>query len=122
FAHCCNDARLWRFAGCSGLPAFLPSSQLRTSLRRRSCPEKGSGMTDVATPTTERPTAEEPEWKPGRGPIDWLGGGRVCWSGGLAFIALALAIRIFQQFTAWSIGIDASSRDFGLYYRALFIA
>jgi hypothetical protein len=35
-------------------------------------------MTDVATPTAERPTAEEPEWKPGRGPIDWLGGWRVC--------------------------------------------
>ena len=79
-------------------------------------------MTDVATPTTERPTAEEPEWKPGRGPIDWMGGWRVCWIGSLAFIALALAIRIFQQFTAWSIGIDASSRDFGLYYRSLFIA
>ena len=79
-------------------------------------------MTDVATPTAERPTAEEPEWKPGRGPIDWMGGWRVCWIGSLAFLALAAAIRIFQQFTAWSIGIDASSSDFGLYYRSLFIA
>ena len=79
-------------------------------------------MTDVATPTAERPTAEEPEWKPGRGPIDWLGGWRVCWIGSLAFLGLAAAIRIFQQYTAWTIGIDASSRDFGLYYRSLFIA
>ena len=79
-------------------------------------------MTDVATLTAERPTAEEPEWKPGRGPIDWMGGWRVCWIGSLAFLGLAIAIRIFQQFTAWTIGIDASSRDFGLYYRSLFIA
>jgi methane/ammonia monooxygenase subunit C len=79
-------------------------------------------MTDVATPTAERPTAEEPEWKPGRGPIDWLGGWRVCWIGSLAFLGLAAAIRIFQQYTAWTIGIDSSSRDFGLYYRSLFIA
>ena len=83
-------------------------------------------MTDVATPTVERPAASEPidykQDKPGRGPIDWMGGWRVCWMGSLAFILLALAIRIFQQFTAWSVGIDASSRDFGLYYRSLFIA
>jgi hypothetical protein len=38
------------------------------------------------------------------------------------FLLLAIAIRIFQQFTAWSYGIDAASREFGLYYRSLFVA
>ena len=60
--------------------------------------------------------------KPGRGPIDWLGGWRTCLVGCSTFLLLALAIRIFQQYTAWTIGIDASTRDFGLYYRSLFIA
>jgi methane/ammonia monooxygenase subunit C len=60
--------------------------------------------------------------RPGRGPIDWWGGWRVCIVGCVAFLALAIAIRIFQQFTAWSIGIDAASRDFSLYYRSLFYA
>ena len=60
--------------------------------------------------------------RPGRGPIDWWGGWRVCIVGCVAFLVLAIAIRIFQQFTAWSIGIDSASRDFSLYYRSLFFA
>ena len=60
--------------------------------------------------------------RPGRGPIDWLGGWRTCIVGCTAFLLLALAIRIFQQFTAWKTGIDASSRDFTYTYRVLFWA
>ena len=60
--------------------------------------------------------------RPGRGPIDWLGGWRTCIVGCSAFLLLAIAIRIFQQFTAWKTGIDASSRDFTYTYRVLFYA
>ena len=60
--------------------------------------------------------------RPGRGPIDWLGGWRTCIVGCSAFLLLAIAIRIFQQFTAWKTGIDASSRDFTYTYRVLFWA
>ena len=60
--------------------------------------------------------------KPGRGPIDWLGGWRTCLVGCSTFLLLALAIRIFQQFTAWTDGIDASSEGFAQTYRALYYA
>jgi methane/ammonia monooxygenase subunit C len=60
--------------------------------------------------------------KPGRGPIDWLGGWRTCLVGCSIFLLLALAIRIFQQFTAWTDGIDASSDGFAQTYRALYYA
>jgi len=76
-------------------------------------------MAQVLTPTAdERVTSE----RPGRGPIDWLGGWRTCLIGCTVFLLLAIAIRIFQQFTAWTIGIDSASRDFSLYYRSLFVA
>ena len=71
--------------------------------------------------TIDRAEGRQSE-RPGRGPIDWWGGWRVCIVGCVAFLVLALAIRIFQQFTAWTIGIDAASHDFGLYYRSLFYA
>ena len=60
--------------------------------------------------------------KPGRGPIDWLGGWRTCLVGCSTFLLLALAIRIFQQYTAWTDGIDASSQGFAQTYRALYYA
>src|SRR5215217_7499511 len=60
--------------------------------------------------------------KPGRGPIDWLGGWRTCLVGCSTFLLLAVAIRIFQQYTAWTVGIDASSEGFAQTYRALYYA
>jgi methane/ammonia monooxygenase subunit C len=77
-------------------------------------------MAQVAT-LDDRAEGRESE-KPGRGPIDWWGGWRVCIVGCAVFIVLALAIRIWQQFTAWTIGIDAASRNFAFTYRALFYA
>ena len=77
-------------------------------------------MAQVAT-LDDRAEGRESE-RPGRGPIDWLGGWRVCLVGCVAFLVLAFAIRIWQQFTAWTIGIDAASRDFAFTYRALFYA
>ncbi len=57
------------------------------------------------------------EFRPGRGPIDWLGGWRTGIVAPLIILALAFAWRIYQQFTAWTKGIDASSHDFTIYYR-----
>ena len=74
-------------------------------------------MAQVAAPPTE---VREESYRPGRGPIDWLGGWRTCIVGCIAFLVLAIAIRIFQQFTAWTVGIDASSKGFGQTYRALY--
>jgi methane/ammonia monooxygenase subunit C len=64
----------------------------------------------------------EPEARPGRGPIDWLGGWRTVIVGPIAFLLLAAAIRIWQQGTAWTIGINSASADFSFYYRSLFYA
>src|SRR6266498_1494774 len=57
------------------------------------------------------------EFRPGRGPIDWLGGWRTGIVAPLIILALAFAWPIYQQFTAWTKGIDASSHDFSIYYR-----
>jgi len=72
--------------------------------------------------TADERTEGRASERPGRGPIDWLGGWRVCIFGCVAFLLLAIAIRIFQQFTAWEYGIDASSNGFNNYYRSLFYA
>src|SRR6266511_4530322 len=48
------------------------------------------------------------EFRPGRGPIDWLGGWRTGIVAPLIILALAFAWRIYQQFTAWTKGIDRS--------------
>jgi methane/ammonia monooxygenase subunit C len=76
-------------------------------------------MAQVAAPPAE---VQEPTYRPGRGPIDWWGGWRTCIVGCVAFLVLAAAIRIFQQFTAWTYGTDAASTGFNEYYRSLFIA
>jgi methane/ammonia monooxygenase subunit C len=67
-----------------------------------------------------RVEAHKSEERPGRGPIDWLGGWKLVLIGPLGFIVLALLIRFWQQTTAWTIGINASSPEFTSTYRALF--
>jgi methane/ammonia monooxygenase subunit C len=69
-------------------------------------------------------TAAGPEERPQQryGPISWWGGWRTVIIGPLGFLALAAAIRIWQQGTAWTIGINAASSDFNTNYRALFYA
>jgi methane/ammonia monooxygenase subunit C len=54
------------------------------------------------------------------GPIDWWGGWRVVFVGPIVFIVLALAIRIWQQWTAWGPGLEAASQDFTYTFRVLF--
>ena len=60
--------------------------------------------------------------KPGRGPIDWLGGWRACSWGASPSSLLAVAIRIFQQFTAWTVGHRRRQPGLRPDYRSLFIA
>jgi len=62
----------------------------------------------------------EPERK--YGAISWWGGWRTCWVGCTSFIAVAVLIRIWQQFTALDAGLDSSSRAFTTQYRTLFVA
>jgi len=63
------------------------------------------------------PVPEAVGERPGRGPIDWLGGWRTGLVAPLIILAVALAFRAYQQPTAWTKGIDASSHDFTIYYR-----
>jgi len=56
------------------------------------------------------------------GPIDWLGGWRTCLVGCTVFLLVAVAIRIWQQFTALDSGLDSASRDFTFQWRSLFYA
>jgi methane/ammonia monooxygenase subunit C len=54
--------------------------------------------------------------RPGRGPIDWLGG---WWTGlwtPVALLAIAFGLRAYQQPFAWKYGIDSSSTDFQRYW------
>ena len=62
--------------------------------------------------------------EPGRkyGPIDWLGGWRTCLVGCTVFLAVAVLIRIWQQYTALDAGLDSSSQAFTNEYRTLFVA
>jgi methane/ammonia monooxygenase subunit C len=65
------------------------------------------------------PSASEPEaeFRPGRGPIDWLGGWRTGLVAPLIILAVAFLWRAYEQPTAWTKGIDASSHEFTLFYR-----
>jgi methane/ammonia monooxygenase subunit C len=83
----------------------------------RSDQKGGFQMAQAAT--VGRETVEK---RPRRGPIDWWGGWRLCIVGPLGFIALALAIRIWEQSTAWTVGINAASDEFATSFLALFIA
>ena len=60
---------------------------------------------------------EAAEFRPGRGPIDWLGGWRTGIVAPVIILGVAFAWRIYEQPTAWTKGIDASSHAFTLYYR-----
>jgi methane/ammonia monooxygenase subunit C len=62
-------------------------------------------------------TPQRSEFRPGRGPIDWLGGWRTGIVAPILILLAAFAWRIYQQFTAWTKGIDASSHDFTIFYR-----
>ncbi len=61
------------------------------------------------------------EQRPGRGPIDWLGGWRTGLVAPLLLLALAIGLRIYQQFFAWSSGLDSSSHAFTLHWRTVLI-
>src|SRR6266516_4418566 len=65
----------------------------------------------------EEASPQQSEFRPGRGPIDWLGGWRTGIVAPVLILLVAAAWRIYQQFTAWTKGIDASSHDFTIYYR-----
>jgi methane/ammonia monooxygenase subunit C len=63
----------------------------------------------------------EPEFRPGRGPIDWLGGWRTGIVVPVALLAVAVGLRIYQQFFAWKSGLDSSSHAFTLEWRTVLI-
>ena len=70
----------------------------------------------VQTSPTRRLSEETAPPRPGRGPIDWLGG---WWTGlwtPVALLGIAFALRIYQQPFAWKYGIDAGSADFKKYW------
>src|SRR6266536_2557488 len=66
-------------------------------------------------------TVARAEQRPGRGPIDWLGGWRTGLVAPLLLLALAIGLRIYQQFFAWSSGLDSSSHAFTLHWRTVLI-
>jgi methane/ammonia monooxygenase subunit C len=67
-------------------------------------------------------TTQEPvEGRPGRGPIDWLGGWRTGIVAPLILLAIAFALRIYQQFFAWKGGLDSSSHAFTVEWRTLLV-
>ncbi len=63
----------------------------------------------------------EPEFRPGRGPTDWLGGWRTGIVAPLALLAVAIGLRIYQQFFAWTSGLDSSSHAFTLEWRTVLV-
>lgn len=69
-------------------------------------------------------TAQAPTMEPKRkyGPIDWLGGWRTCIVGCIVFLVVAVAIRIWQQFTALDSGLNSASENFTREWRSLFYA
>ena len=66
-------------------------------------------------------TQEPVEGRPGRGPIDWLGGWRTGIVAPLILLAIAFALRIYQQFFAWKGGLDSSSHAFTVEWRTLLV-
>lgn len=76
-----------------------------------------ASTTQVQATATEEQRPRDADFRPGRGPIDWLGGWRAGIVAPLIILAVALAWRVYQQFTAWTKGLDASSHDFTVYYR-----
>jgi methane/ammonia monooxygenase subunit C len=53
------------------------------------------------------------------GPIDWMGGWRLCVWGSLAVVALAALHWWYISRYAWTVGIDAASPEFTKYFRSL---
>jgi methane/ammonia monooxygenase subunit C len=78
----------------------------------------------MAQPVTQVAVDSSSDETPARkyGPIDWLGGWRTCLVGCTSFLLVAVAIRIWQQFTALEAGLDSSSQAFTNEYRTLFYA
>jgi methane/ammonia monooxygenase subunit C len=73
----------------------------------------------TATPATE---THEPEFPPGRGPIDWLGGWRTLIVGSIVLALSFIALRIYQAFFAWTeAGLNSASPGFTRYWFSLFV-
>src|SRR5262245_66245033 len=53
------------------------------------------------------------------GPIDWLGGWKVCVWGCFAIVALTAVHWWYTSRYAWTVGIDASTPEFTKYFRSL---
>ena len=53
------------------------------------------------------------------GPIDWMGGWKLCVWGSLAVVAVAALHWSYISRYAWTVGIDAASPEFAKYFRAL---
>jgi methane/ammonia monooxygenase subunit C len=69
----------------------------------------------------ESHSPDAPEFRPGRGPIDWLGGWRTGIVAPLALLAVAIGLRVYQQFFAWKSGLDSSSHAFTLQWRTVLV-
>ena len=74
----------------------------------------------MAVEAAEAGVGMEPERK--YGAIHWFGGWRTCLVGCTVFLLVAVAIRIWQQYTALDAGLDSSSKAFTNQYRTLFYA
>jgi hypothetical protein len=63
--------------------------------------------------------SERPATRARHGPIDWMGGWRLCIWGSLAVVALAALHWSYISRYAWTVGIDAASPEFTKYFRSL---
>jgi methane/ammonia monooxygenase subunit C len=69
----------------------------------------------------EEASPQQPEFRPGRGPTDWLGGWRTGLVAPLILLAVAIGLRVYQQFYSWTAGLDSSSHAFTLYWRTVLV-
>ncbi len=93
----------------------------RSNARRKVV--KVAGTTQLQSAAVDEPqqSPQEPEFREGRGPIDWLGGWRTGIVAPLALLAVAIGLRIYQQFFAWKSGLDSSSHAFTLEWRTVLV-